>query len=312
MDSFLHRLPPQRREQLLVARGITKQRRSARHHRCHPGAAYRVALRKRSKEVTSKEEAFCRAVALEGKTLSDAYRATRDCSRMKTSSINSNAKKIARRESVKLRIDQLKEHGLGDGVGLTPKQHAFCFHYLETSSASEAYRRAYDVSPTTKAQTVHRKAAEVRANGKVSARIAELQAAHLKRHEVTVDRVIAELARIGFSDIRDVIEWGYSVAVKDAESGEATLINSVAIKASKHMTPEAAAAVAAIEQTRDGGIKIKLHDKCAALADLSKYLGMFKADNEQASKTIGEAIGNPRHPSRAVLDILRGSTSGPV
>jgi phage terminase small subunit len=58
---------------------------------------------------------------------------------------------------------------------LTAKQEAFCLAYLETGNASEAYRRAYNVSPATKPNTVEKRACELLKNGKVTGRIAELQ-----------------------------------------------------------------------------------------------------------------------------------------
>ncbi len=78
-------------------------------------------------------------------------------------------------------------------MNLTVKQEAFAQAYVETGNASEAYRRAYDVGENTKDETVWRKAAELMDNGKVTARIEELQAEHRKRHEVTVDSLTEEL-----------------------------------------------------------------------------------------------------------------------
>ncbi len=95
-----------------------------------------------SEGLTPKEEAFARAVALEGKGISDAYRASRDCSRLTTACIHANAKHVARRSRVKLRIEELRGQVTPGGHGLTPRQDAFCLYYLETASASEAYRRA--------------------------------------------------------------------------------------------------------------------------------------------------------------------------
>lgn len=63
-----------------------------------------------------------------------------------------------------------------DGVimGLTPKQEAFCLSYIETGNASEAYRRSYDVSKM-KPASINRKAKELMDNGRIAARISELQ-----------------------------------------------------------------------------------------------------------------------------------------
>jgi phage terminase small subunit len=75
---------------------------------------------------------------------------------------------------------------------LTPKQEAFCFAYIETGNASEAYRRSYDAS-NMKPETVNRKAAELLDNGKITARLALLQNIHRQRHEITVDSLVDEL-----------------------------------------------------------------------------------------------------------------------
>ena len=83
--------------------------------------------------------------------------------------------------------------------GLTPKQEAFCLAYVETGNASEAYRRAYDTS-RMKDGVIRVKACEVMAHEAVDARIAELRATMVKRHEVTVDRIVQELAKIAFVD----------------------------------------------------------------------------------------------------------------
>ena len=75
---------------------------------------------------------------------------------------------------------------------LTPKQEAFCLAYIETGNASEAYRQAYSTS-RMKPATVNSKAYELLRNGEIAARIDELKAKHAKRHEITVDDLIAEL-----------------------------------------------------------------------------------------------------------------------
>ena len=77
-------------------------------------------------------------------------------------------------------------------ITLTPKQEAFVCVYLETGNASEAYRQAYRAE-NMKPETVNRKAKELLDNGKITARIAELQASHQKRHNVTVDSLTREL-----------------------------------------------------------------------------------------------------------------------
>ena len=60
--------------------------------------------------------------------------------------------------------------------GLTSKQEKFCITYVtEGGSLSDAYRAAYNCEKM-KPESVNRKAAELMANGKISARISELRA----------------------------------------------------------------------------------------------------------------------------------------
>ncbi len=76
---------------------------------------------------------------------------------------------------------------------LTGKQEAFCLKYVECGNQSEAYRHAYDVGENTKPETVWRKAVEVMANGKVSARVFALQELAQERTLVTIESITIEL-----------------------------------------------------------------------------------------------------------------------
>ena len=69
--------------------------------------------------LTPKEEAFATAVAA-GAKLSDAYRQTRDCTKMQTSTINANAKKLARKPAIKARIEELRRGGSRESSESSP------------------------------------------------------------------------------------------------------------------------------------------------------------------------------------------------
>jgi phage terminase small subunit len=237
--------------------------------------------------LNSQEEVFARAVALEGMGPSAAYRHAYG-SKMAPDAVASNAKRLLRRSHVRRRIAELKEQGPGGAFGLTPKQDAFCRFYVEKSNASEAYRLAYDVSPATKPETVHRKAAELLANGKVTARLAELYLGHQKRHEGIVDKLKVEYEKIAFFDISEAIQWGETVVTRNPESGEIEAeVQSVQIKASKDMPPHVRAAIASIEQTKDGCLKVRFHDKKGALDSLARMNGLFKDLHEHTGKDGG-------------------------
>lgn len=155
---------------------------------------------------------------------------------------------------------------------LTPKQEAFALKYVECGNASEAYRHAYDAEKS-KPEAIWVKASELLSNGKVAVRVMELQAAHVKRHEVTVDRVIEEMGRIAFSDLRNCL----------TDAGQ--------LKSPQEWDDDTAAAIGSLEVvTKPGDVdkdgnrgvehvhKIKTWDKNSALEKLAKHLGMFKDD----------------------------------
>lgn len=164
--------------------------------------------------------------------------------------------------------------------GLTPKQEAFSRAFVETGNASEAYRRAYDVSADSKPNTIEKRACELLRHGKVAGRVAQLQAEIAARHDVTIDRIVKELALLGFSNMLDY--------VRTTDHGDAYVDLS-------SLSREQAAAIQEIvveEYTEGRGedardikrTKFKLTDKRAALVDLGKHLGMFKEIKEITGK----------------------------
>jgi phage terminase small subunit len=196
---------------------------------------------------------------------------------------------------------------------LTPKQEAFAKAYVETGNASEAYRRAYDAE-NTKDNVIHVKAAELLKHGKVSVRIAELQAEHQKRHEVTVDRVVKELSLIGFSNMLDYMtvseDGGAFVDLSALTREQAAAIGELTTETYVEGKTEDGEEKRVVKRT-----KVKLSDKRAALVDLGKYLGMFVQKHEHTGKDgkplVPEAA-SPRDLAAAVLGIIREGQPSPV
>ncbi len=106
-------------------------------------------------------------------------------------------------------------------AGLTPKQEAFCQAYIETGNASEAYRTAY-AADKMKPESINRKAKELLDNGKIAARVAELQGEIKQRHNVTVDSLIAELEEARKAAL--TAETPQSSAAVAATMGKAKLV----------------------------------------------------------------------------------------
>ncbi len=160
---------------------------------------------------------------------------------------------------------------------LTPKQEAFYREYLNTGNASEAYRRAYNAS-RMKPRTIEQRAHELLKHSEIAARLAE-QATEARRraedrYQVSKERVIAELSRIAFARSSDFFTWGP---------------DGVTLKESSELSDAQIAAVGEVSE-RPGQfgntIRVKLHDKVAALEKLGRHVGAFKPEEEEAAETV--------------------------
>ena len=155
----------------------------------------------------------------------------------------------------------------GRRPGLTAKQSIFVDEYLVDGNATRAAKTA-GYSEKTAKET----GCENLTKPNVAAAIAKAQEARAQRTEITADKVLRELAKLGFSNMEDF------ASVDD--KGSATLDLS-------DISRDQFAAVTELTTDSIGEIttrtKIKLADKRANLELLGKHLGMFKpvggADN---------------------------------
>lgn len=167
-------------------------------------------------------------------------------------------------------------------MSLTAKQARFVDEYMVDLNATQAAIRA-----GYSAKTAGDIGRQLLRKTPVAVAIAERQRAISERTGVTAERVIEELAKIGFSDIRKVVTWGDAVAITDPDTGDVTIANGVALVAADDLDDGAAACIAEVSQAKDGALKVKLHDKRAALVDLGKHLGLFKDKVEVTGKDGG-------------------------
>jgi phage terminase small subunit len=71
---------------------------------------------------------------------------------------------------------------------VTPKQEAFARAYVETSNASEAYRRSYNIGSMSQ-RAVEVEASKLLKHPEVTLRLEQLQRKAQKRHEITLDTI---------------------------------------------------------------------------------------------------------------------------
>lgn len=79
--------------------------------------------------------------------------------------------------------------------GVTEQQEKFCRVFVETGNASEAYRQAYNAK-NMGANTIAVKASNLLDKDNITVRLQQLREVHQKRHNVTVDSLVAELEEI--------------------------------------------------------------------------------------------------------------------
>lgn len=163
--------------------------------------------------------------------------------------------------------------------GLTPAQERFSQEVAAGKSQAEAYRTAYPKSTRWKDAAVWVAASKLMDNPKVSVRVKALQEQHAAKLEITAERVLKEVARIAFFDIRRIFN----------EDGT--------LKKVWELDDDTAAAIAGIEAIDIGGDgqlmiskKFKVADKNVALEKLVKHLGLYELDNKQKTDPVAELL----------------------
>lgn len=150
---------------------------------------------------------------------------------------------------------------------MTAKQERFCIEYLKDQNGTQALIRA-GYSPKGAKVT----ACQNLKNPEIWAYIAKELAERKRRAELTKDKVIEEIKKIAFSNIKDFVNGGN------------------AILELKYLDEEKTGAVQGVKTqtiTTKGQTfvnqEIKLYNKLDALEKLAKHLGLYEEDNRQRS-----------------------------
>lgn len=154
---------------------------------------------------------------------------------------------------------------------MTEAQKRFCDEYLIDLNATRAYKVAY--KRCKKDETANVNGSKLLRNAKVKEYIAQKQAEIQKRTEITQDRVLKELAKIAFGDIRKLYtDNGALRNIVDLEDDIAGAISGVETYEEYDGRGE--------DREHIGDTKkVKMLDKTKALELIGKHLGMFKETN---------------------------------
>lgn len=190
-------------------------------------------------------------------------------------------------------------------MSMTEKQAAFVESYLIDFNGKRAAIAA-GYSSATAEQAASRLLRHVEVAAEIERRRNLLQI----RSGVTTEMVIAELAKLGFSDIKQVVEWRNITATAFDEHGEPMEVPEVgvSIRDSDEIDEKVSAAISEVSRSKDGTIKIKMHDKLGALVKIGQHLGMFRqqaAPEEPGKKDQAEDASRSAHKGTAWDGLLQ-------
>ena len=158
---------------------------------------------------------------------------------------------------------------------LTIKQEKFCQGLFTGLSQREAYKQSYNAENMTD-KSIDEKSCVLANMVKVKERLDILRNELKGRNMVTVERVLAEYAKIAFTDMKDFVSFG-TVKVQegtDEETGEPIYGYKQMVEARPSAEVDGTM-IQEVSISPKGVFAFKLHDKQKALDAISKHLGMF-------------------------------------
>lgn len=167
---------------------------------------------------------------------------------------------------------------------MTNAQKIFCNEYLIDLNATRAYKVAYP--NCKKDETARANGSRLLTIANIQEYISEQMEKRQKRTEITQDMVINELAKIAFSDIREL--YNDSGGLKNIK----TLDNNIAGAISSLETFEEYEGRGDEREKTGDTQKVKLLDKTKALELLGKHLGMFKEKIEHSGNINSNPFAN--------------------
>lgn len=179
-----------------------------------------------------------------------------------------------------------------EDVKLTKKQKLFCNEYLIDLNATRAYKAAgYSVKSDNAAGVEGHKLLR---NPKIDLYLNQRMKEREKRTEITQDKVLKELAKIGFANATDyarVVEKMVMRKIIDSEGKEIGeepyYYKDVELVLTENLEEDKRAAIASIKQGANG-IEVKPNDKVKALELIGRHLGMFLDKVEHSGAIDGE------------------------
>jgi len=156
---------------------------------------------------------------------------------------------------------------------MNPKQERFCEEYIIDLNATQAAKRA-----GYSEKTANEQGSQLLAILSIQERIQELIKERSEKTKITAERVLEELALIGFSDITDLIEIeenGLIIAKRfeDMPKGASRLLK--AVKEDRIIREVSRPGSKTEEMVVHDKVKYEIWDKMKALEMIGRHLVMF-------------------------------------
>jgi len=146
---------------------------------------------------------------------------------------------------------------------LNEKQKRFCEEYVVDFNGRQAAIRASYSEDTAAEQ-----ASRLLNNVNISEYISKLQKKLSDKTQITAEKVINELAKIGFSNVQDFIEDSNNIKdISQIDKKKAAAISSIKKSVTRFGNGTS-------EGTKEV-VEFKIWDKVAALEKIGKHLGLF-------------------------------------
>lgn len=159
---------------------------------------------------------------------------------------------------------------------LVVNRENFCHYYIETGNASEAYRMAYPGSAGWKDGVVKKRASELLGLPDVASRVDELQAEAREKSDMKKEDALRFLASVVNVDPVELYN----------ESGGTFIAKSI-----NDIPEPVRRCIQSVKNTKDG-VEIRLYNKIAAIAQISKMLGWDAPVKSDVKTNVRMIIGD--------------------
>lgn len=178
-------------------------------------------------------------------------------------------------------------------MALTEKQKKFADQYLIDLNATQAAIRA-----GYSANAAEVTACRLLTNAKVSEYIQQKQVKLQKKTDITQERVLTELAKVGFANITDYLEYKTAIREIGKDYNNEPIYDWEMLVNARDSSEVDGVPIQEVSIAKDGTFKFKMYNKLEALEKLGKHLGLF---NDKAEKDPAELING----IQSLADILR-------